>query len=701
MPKSKPRDKQSPPRASIFRSPWVAPVALFLLTALVYARSLAVPIHDWDDYVYYFRDARLEHLSLANLWRILTEPFFANFHPLTTLTYAADRAVWGTWAPGFHLTQLAFYIGGVLGLYYLFVRLLDWRPGAFIAAALFATHTIHVESVAWLASRKDVVCLFFYVLALLSYVRYARAAEVRWGTYALTFALAAAAMMSKGYAVVLPAAFFAYDLCFLRRITRRQLLDKVPFAAIAAATFLLTTNAQDRDSALIQSGLPGVGRAALLAKIFALYVGRAILPVRLSAFYSVGGEPAVGPIVLVGALLAIALIAGFVSLRRKNPAAAFGIALFLVPLGTVMNFFFTLRIWMTDRYLLFPTIGSSLAIVALAAPFFRQRAADRGPVRRSPARAWLAVAALLAIGLYSAMTVARIGVWTNSVSLWSDVLRKDLGLPGSGPVVARELSGSPKLGLVANGPLMGLVHAYLWMGNRDEANAISALVGRAEGAGADDSELALAQQDLDAGKLEDALRRLRPIAAGNTWIAPLATIWIGAVEKRMGLDDQSRQTIVHGIDRYHKSGQPATDGLIHVGTAAFRHGDFRQAVEWYGLALKESPREAKAAFHLGRAMEENGDVPGAMQLYKRIVGGELRLLPDAQFTVLDVYLQMGVAAQKLGHREEAAGYFEEVLRRSPDHPMRDAINAQIKTLRARIGRERPERRARDRPGSHR
>ena len=71
-----------------------------------------------------------------------------------------------------------------------------------------------------------------------------------------------------------------------------------------------------------------------------------------------------------------------------------------------------------------------------------------------------------------------------------------------------------------------------------------------------------------------------------------------------------------------------------------------------------------------------------MELYKRITAGELVILPDAQFTVLDVYLQMAVAAQRIGHRQEAIGYFEEVLRRSPGHPKRGAILAQIKTLRA-------------------
>ena len=68
------------------------------------------------------------------------EPFFANFHPLTTLTYAFDRAVWGAWTPGFHITQLVFYVGGVIGLYFFFARVLNWRAAAFVAAALYAIH---------------------------------------------------------------------------------------------------------------------------------------------------------------------------------------------------------------------------------------------------------------------------------------------------------------------------------------------------------------------------------------------------------------------------------------------------------------------------------------------------------------------------------------------------------------------------------
>ncbi len=116
-------------------------------------------------------------------------------------------------------------------------------------------------------------------------------------------------------------------------------------------------------------------------------MGHAILPIRLSAFYTVGGEPVEDSIAFLGALLAVGLVAGFFLLRRRLPLVSFGIALFLLPLATVMNFFFTLRIWMTDRYLLFPTIGTSLALVALAAPLARQRGTSTARNREAaPAR---------------------------------------------------------------------------------------------------------------------------------------------------------------------------------------------------------------------------------------------------------------------------------------------------------------------------
>ena len=665
---------------------WVAPTVLVFLTALVYARSMAVPIHDWDDRVLFFRDARLEHLSADNLWRIFTEPFYASFHPLTTLTMAFDRLVWGTWVPGFHVTQLAFYAGGILGLYFLFLRVLGRRAEAFVAAAIYATHTIHVESVAWLASRKDVVCLFFYAFALLAYGQYAGSTNGRWRPYALCLLLTVAALLSKGYALILPVVFFAYDLCFSPRITLRHILDKAPFVALAAVATFLTIQAQESSSALVQASLTVGERVMRLAEVLARYGAHTLFPIRLSAFYPTGLEPAVVPIALLGALLALVLAAAFVVLRRRVPVAAFGIALFVLPLATVLNGVFTLSAWMADRWLFFPTIGSSLTIVALAASLYRKRERVKGVIASRATGRRLAVMGALLIALYSTLTIARIGVWTSGIKLWSDTVRKQLHLGGSGPLTASELSRARTRRLVDRGPVVSLSRAYEAEGNVVEAGRISSLLSRKEEAGEEHGEMRLAREDFAARRYDEVLRRLKPVAEGKSWLAPLAMFRMGVAEEWMGNAEASRKTYQRAIEMYRDRSQPATDAFLEVGTEEFVRRNFPKAAEWFRLAYRESPREATAPFFLGLCMEEMRSPSDALPLYQKIAAGDMIIAPDSQFTILDVYLQMGLVAQKLGRLKEAMDYFQEVLRRAPNHPQRQGILAQIAALRAASAR---------------
>ena len=170
----------------------------------------------------------------------------------------------------------------------------------------------------------------------------------------------------------------AYDYCYTGRITRRQILDKIPYLILTGAAILLTVHAQDKDTALIQSTMTLGRRAAVLAKIFALYFGKSILPIGLSAFYLVAGRPVEGYFLLFGALAAAGCLAGFWFWHRRLPAAAFGIALFLLPLGTVMNFILhTSCGWPTG-------ISSSPPSGCRSS---RSRSSDRGERPRKGARA--------------------------------------------------------------------------------------------------------------------------------------------------------------------------------------------------------------------------------------------------------------------------------------------------------------------------
>ncbi|MHC4507165.1 MAG: hypothetical protein ACYTFI_28130, partial [Planctomycetota bacterium] len=538
-----------------------------MLTLAIYARSIDDPLIYWDDNLYILDDARIQELSPANAWKILTESFAANYHPLTTFTFAVDRALWGGGLPdetwGFHLTQLGFYAGGVVLLYFVFRSILGSAPAAFAGAAIYATHTIHVESVAWLASRKDVVCLFFYAAAMLAYVKYARerardegdagprgfyvlslpfvatgillvascilllltstwegeqlliamAAHALgwafiicslcsavcsffyvgwiiayekhtrkrggnagpWVSYAAALALAVLAMLSKGYAVVLPGVFIAYDLCFARRFRWRQVVDKLPLLALGAVLTFKMIVAQDKDATPLGE-IDTYGRLLQQCKIYAVYVGRTILPVRLSINYCyvVRIDWLSGWVAGLGALLGAGTVAAFFVLRRRLPAAAFGIAVLVMQLGTVMSVFITLRQWMTDRYLFFPTIGSTLALAAgglwLHGWLHRSKSVPEG-VRRYAVPA----AAVATVALYSGLTVARLGDWRSELAIWSDAARKQLGLARSGPLALWEIDGKA---LSDFGSLQQVQAAYGRAGRKETADAFMAVIAR-------------------------------------------------------------------------------------------------------------------------------------------------------------------------------------------------------------------------------
>jgi tetratricopeptide (TPR) repeat protein len=666
-------------------SRWALPAALVLFTLALWARSVVCPLHYWDDNVYLFEDPRLESPGPANLWRILTRPFFANYHPVTTLTYAFDRAVWGNRVPGFHLTQLAFYAGGVLVLYYLFRAVLKSPWAGLFAAAAYSAHTVHVESVAWLASRKDVVCLAFCAAAVLAYVRYEGEQRRPWRFYATSLALALAAMLSKGYAVVLPGVLVAYDLCFAERFRRRRVYDKLPFLALAGAVTAFTILAQGKDTALIPSPVTPWERLVLLCKIFAVYVGRGLLPVRLSAEYFVSLEWLPGWAALLGASLGVGAVAGFVLLRRRLPAVAFGIALFCLPLATVMNTFWTLRTWITDRYLLFPTIGSSLALAGAGLWLWRRRPiADRLP------RPALAAAAAGLVVLYSALTIARIGVWTEPVLLWSDVLRKQYGFPGSGPVGPREVRGfvTREKRLPDGKVLNSLAWSYRRSGEERSAEELFSLLEGHRSRTREGAELSVAGRAIEAGRYDEAIDVLAPVAEGDTWPAADAWRMIGRAQAGKGDLEGARESFRKAVDLLKERGRPPTHALLDLGGAEYRAGNYERAAEAYRRLSESAPTDPRGVFYRGLALERLGRVAEAYELYEATLKLRGETPPTFEFDFADVRKQMALAAEKIGRPEAAARHFEECLRLRPDHPEREAIRAKIGWLRT-VGRRLP------------
>lgn len=648
-------------------------------TWLLWARTIGFDLHYWDDSVYLFQDPRLDGLTFSHLWAVLTKSFFANFHPITTLTYFFDRALWGQWIPGYHLTHLLFYSVGVSLTYELFRRVLGERFWALIGAVVFSAHAIHVEPVAWLACRKDVVCLVFYLAALLAYERYAdrrdsapgKAEKWPWRDYLLVAIFTSLALGAKGYAAILPLAFLARDLSFSNRLNWRHYADKIPLLGLAVLLVLGTVHAQDDSSALLKDlsvlgGLTLAGRIEVLLKIFCLYVGRSLAPLALNAKYLVSSQGWYPEwVAVLGFLLFTGILAGFFLFRRRFPVLSYAFALFGLPLATTMNTVFTLRIWMTDRYLFLPTIGSCLFLAWIG-----KSLQEKWPDRRRTNR--VAAWSVFVLALFCGLTIARTGVWSSLIRLRSDILRKNTDfLPGDGPVSAEEFLSKAKgqsIPVVLLDSVEELAVAYEREGHPEEAHAFRDILKQAGRGGTD-----LAAQALEAGRPQEAIPLFTAVVEKGEWGAPEAAKGLGDAYSKMNQPSLARQWYHRSFEMHKKRGLSGAMPLVGEMALEFSQKNYVRTLEILRVLQTEAPGDPRGYFFEGRALEEMGKPELAYQRYEITEKMPDSAFRDTQLTPADVQRQMGATAQTLGRTLEMRKHFSQCLKLNPNDPQRVLI----------------------------
>ena len=209
----------------------IAALAVLVLTILVYLPSLSNGWTNWDDHVYVLEN----YLVLGHNWSaLLTTPISANYHPITMISLTMDHVIWGTEAFGYHLTNLVVHgICTVLVFYFiqnLQFRQTFWLP--FFVALLFGIHPMHVESVAWISERKDVLYGSFFVAGLIVYLSYLKTSKFKY--LAVTFVLFLCAVLSKAMAVVFPIILILLDWYLEKNPwSTKRLLEKIPFLLVS------------------------------------------------------------------------------------------------------------------------------------------------------------------------------------------------------------------------------------------------------------------------------------------------------------------------------------------------------------------------------------------------------------------------------------------------------------------------------------
>ena len=418
-------DTMDGPAAATADSRWPRwPGALLFLVVLgVFLPALRHDFITYDDPAYVVGNPHVASgLTAENIRWAWTSFEHSNWHPLTWMSHQLDCTLFGLAPWGHHLTNILLHAAATLVLFVWLRRATGFRWRSLVVAALFGLHPLRVESVAWIAERKDVLSVLLGLFTLWAYTAYAQrraAGRPRAGwLYAAALFLFALGLTAKPMLVTLPCVLLLLDLWPLARAPLaaprawpRLLAEKLPFFALAAVSCVLTAKAQAAGGAVkaLEDFTPAARIAnALLA--YAQYLGKLLWPADLAVLYpNFGEQPPLGATLLCGALLLSLTGAAALALRRGRPWALAGWLWFLGTLVPVIGFVQVGGQTMADRYSYLPSVGVTLVLVWLAADLSAGL-----PCRRL----MLAVAAGAGIAACVVATSLQLRHWRNSIALF-------------------------------------------------------------------------------------------------------------------------------------------------------------------------------------------------------------------------------------------------------------------------------------------
>lgn len=372
-------------------------------TLLVYLPALRFPFLSWDDDVNVLRNAGLDFTPAGLTW-MFTGSLLGHWHPLTWLSLAFDKALYGGAPWGFHLTNVLLHAASAVLLFLCSRLLLKDEDGwtSLFAAALWALHPLRVESVAWVTERRDVLCGFFLLGSLYAGLRSASggARGERWHWCAVL--LGGAAMLSKVFAIVWPAVLIVIDVYVLNRGARWR--EKAPYLLFAAPSLAFNLVAQSHNAAVPWSAFGLEPRLAQAFLGLAFYPYKTLLPTGLSPLYEFSALLQPAPFAwATAATLAVGaywLVWGRESRRFTAALLCYGVLL-----APALGLFKSGRMSAADRWSYLPAVPLSLFLASLCAPLLSSRAGRAG--------------ALALLGALSALTWGQLPVWSSDAALWS------------------------------------------------------------------------------------------------------------------------------------------------------------------------------------------------------------------------------------------------------------------------------------------
>jgi len=595
---------------------------IFIVSFLVYLPALRNGFVQWDDGTYVYENPHIRSLGLDALSWMFTSFYASNWHPLTWLSHSLDIAFWGLNPSMHHLTNILLHALNTMLVFFLTFRLVE-RVGtqkekqaetAFpfpspmivgvVAALLFGLHPLHVESVAWASERKDLLCACFFLLALLSYLRFTlhdQAKKLSW--YLTTIILFILALLSKPMAVTFPVVLLIIDVYPLGRLNMGspRLLsvfrEKIPFLVLSLVSSIVTMKAQSSSMAPFEDVVP-LFRIFNAVRSLGFYLLKLLFPFSLSPYYPLPLKPHPSdPEYLVSgiAFLCITLFC-FRMLRKKQYLWMCAWVYFIVTLLPVIGLIQVGIQSAADRYMYLPSLSLFMLCGVGGSYLWGQTTSGRFAKKLRPLL-------LFSIGLlflsFSVMTVQQISVWKSGFTLWSHVIRV---FPDTA------------------------FFAYDNLGSFFEHE----------------------------GKLDQAISYYKKALSINPYYRQ-ARNNLGKAYAEMNLYDQAIFEFKEAIRR-----SPTFEvAYLNLGHVYLQRGELDQAIGQFQKALEIKPDYAEAHFQLGVAYTQQGKLDRGISAFQNA------LLYNKDYA--DVYFNMGVVYTYQKKMDLAIASFEKAVSLDPSN----------------------------------
>lgn len=614
---------------------WRVPGICIFLAAMIWAvfgQTVRFGFVNFDDREYVYKNPDVTGgLSLQSITWAFTHAHAANWHPLTWISHMLDCQCYGLNAGGHHFTNLLLHATTTILLFLVLRQMTGalWRS-AFVAA-VFAIHPLHVESVAWVSERKDVLSGVFFMLTLGAYVRYVRQPG-SVGRYLMVGLMLTLGLMSKPMLVTLPFVLLLLDYWPLGRmathagqrhpfpIPRRVILEKVPWFGLAAASCLVTIFAQQEVIKSVES-IPLSLRAGNALISCVDYLRQMFWPADMAVFYPLTRAGVGIPQVILSLLLLAGVSTGVVLLRRRQPWLLTGWLWYLGMLVPVIGLLQVGAQARADRYTYLPQIGLYLALTWAVADF-----CARWRYRR------LVVGSLSSAILVALILCARAqtAYWQNSESLWTHAL----ACTSNNLVAHLNLGGV----LVEQGRTEDAIDQF--------QQALQIRPGYAE------TYYNLGNARLQQGRLDEAMAyfqqalQIRPDYADAHFNLGVALYRKGNVGEAMTHFQQALQ--IKPDD---------TEARLALGNALLQQGQTDEAMIHFQKAVQLEPGSAEAQCDLGNALLQQGRMDEAIGHFQTA----LQIAPDDPEAQCD----LGAALFRKGNVDEAVTHFEQALTIKP------------------------------------